>query len=381
MISIDTPASETLTGKVQRWEVGGDFPWMPPPRSRCIQFPSRSVYFALGRHCVIALLEVLGPKPKRRLWIPSFFCFEVAKSWSQWFNVNVYRDDPRWPEPDWRSLSPDPCDIVIAVNYFASREADPWDDWHQRKSCILVEDHSHDPLSEWALTSQADYVFSSLRKTLPIPDGAVLWSPMKNRLPRPRMSSTVPGANQKLSAMLWKAEYLQGAGGPKLKQKYLSLLRRSEIKLDACRLVGTSSFTRKYISGGVPERWRMRRARNVRYLVQELKDWPIACPLFSTWPEGAVPLALVLVFRSAGERDRYRSMLSFHDVYCPIHWVGGHTAFPEERDLSSRILTVPSDQRYTVMDMKKVARILLGLNSTLHNATEDNYRGARSVRE
>jgi hypothetical protein len=381
MISIDTPASETPTGKVDRWEVGGDFPWMPPPGSRCIQFPSRSVYFALGRHCVIALLEVLEPKPKRRLWIPSFFCFDVAKSWSRWFNVSFYRDDPRWPEPDWRSLSPDPCDIVIAVNYFASREADPWNDWHRRKSCILVEDHSHDPLSEWALTSQADYVFSSLRKTLPIPDGAVLWSPKKNRLPSPRMSSAVPGAKQKLSAMLWKAEYLQGAGGPELKQRYRSLLRRSEIKLDACRPVGTSSFTRKYISRGVPERWRIRRANNVRYLVRELKDWPVAGPLFSSWPEGSVPLALVLVFRSAGERDHYRSRLSSHDVYCPIHWVCGHTKFPESRDLSSRILTVPSDQRYTVVDMKKVARILLSLNSTIRNAAEYDYKGARRVRE
>ena len=67
--------------------------------------------------------------------------------------------------------------MVVGVNYFGVREAEPWQAWRERTECILVEDHAHDPASAWATTSTADYAFSSLRKTLPVPDGAILWSP------------------------------------------------------------------------------------------------------------------------------------------------------------------------------------------------------------
>jgi hypothetical protein len=178
--------------------------------------------------------------------------------------------------------------------------------------------------------------------------------------------------------MRWKAEYLQGKGKADLKQKYRHLLCESESKLEACPPLAISSFSQKYISCGIPDQWRKQRTRNMRYLLQQLQDWPVARPLFAAWPEGAAPLALLLVFRSTGEREQYRSLLLSHDVYCPIHWASTETAFPESIDLSLRILTIPTDQRYTVNDMKKVARVLLSPNSPIHHAIREDsnvYQG------
>ena len=75
---------------------------------------------------------------------------------------------------------------MLAVNFFGIRKGKAWQDWlSQHKDIILIEDHTHDPFSTWAQQSTAHYAMASLRKTLPIPDGAILWSPQKMSLPKP----------------------------------------------------------------------------------------------------------------------------------------------------------------------------------------------------
>lgn len=343
---------------LSRWEIGSDFPRIEFPQSSAIRFPKQSVYYALGRHCVVGLLDLLPQSPQRRLWIPSFFCHDVAKYWSQWFEVKFYSDDPRWPEPDWKTILPSAHDIVIAMNYFSSRHARPWNTWHRNVKCLLVEDHTHDPVSEWALNSEADYVFSSLRKTLPVPDGAVLWSPRMHPLPRARRPLGGTIVKQRLSAMLLKKQYLQGKGSTILKQRYRTLFGRTAASLETTRPSSISPFSRRYLAGGIPKEWRRRRNQNAHALIQHLKGWRVATPLVTAGPAGSASFAVVLVFRKSQDRDAYRSFLISKNVYCPVHWPCKKREFPGSRDLSSRIITIPADQRYTPEDMRKVAHIL-----------------------
>jgi hypothetical protein len=112
--------------------------------------------------------------------------------------IAVYADDPCRPEPDWSTLQPANDDVVLAVNYFGIRSGEPWRRWHEKRSCFLLEDHSHDPVSGWALHSRADYAFSSLRKRMPVPDGAILWSPKREATQRfavPDMAPSLSGSS------------------------------------------------------------------------------------------------------------------------------------------------------------------------------------------
>jgi hypothetical protein len=59
---------------------------------------------------------------------------------------------------------------------FAKDSLPGWEERRAASEWLLVEDHSHDPFSPWAVGSSADYAFCSLRKTLPVPDGGLLWS-------------------------------------------------------------------------------------------------------------------------------------------------------------------------------------------------------------
>jgi len=337
-----------------RSEIGGEFHLPVDPPGPYHRWPEGSVWFALGRHAVQALLRRLRA---RTLWLPDYFCHEAARSWRDAVEVELYEDDPRWPEPRWETLRPRPRDVVVGVNYFGVRSGDPWFTWRASTECVLVEDHAHDPSSEWATASQADYAFSSLRKTLPVPDGAILWSPRGLVLPD-QPAGGADGSELKLAAMLLKGEYLAG-GSDELKGRFRRLQLDGEERLATSDVAGASPATREALVRGVPLPWRARRSENTARLVAALHDWDAAEPLFSEWPADAAPLGAVFAFESAAERDRVREVLREGGVFCPVHWADAAVSSSKRvRDLAHRILTIPTDWRYSAPEMARIASLV-----------------------
>src|SRR5690348_175019 len=88
-----------------RWELGSEFHWCGLPEPPFLTWPSTSIWYMLARHAVANLVRHCantGPK----LWLPSYFCPEVQRACQNLTEIREYSDDPRWPEPDWRSLTP-----------------------------------------------------------------------------------------------------------------------------------------------------------------------------------------------------------------------------------------------------------------------------------
>ena len=341
-----------------RWEIGNEFHWMGLPPAPFVRLPEAASWYLLGRHAVIDLLQSLSAIP-RTLWVPTYFCHDVADYWRRFLHVAVYVDDPHWPEPKWSTLRPAPGDVVLAVNYFGVRGGEPWRLWREKNNCILLEDHSHDPVSGWAQQSRADYAFSSLRKTMPVPDGAILWSPRRLQLPEATDTDT-SGSSLKLAAMIWKREYLRGATASAVKPLYRHWQQDGEIFFgQSVRISRASPYSQEYLSFGVPVRWRRQRAANVRHLLRQLRTWSGAQPLFCSWPPGGAPLAAVFCFSSPKERDSVRRALEGANIFCPIHWPAPTHCDFAVRELAAKILSIPADQRYRSTDMDEVARILL----------------------
>lgn len=340
------------------WEIGSEFHWMGLPSAPFVRLPEVASWYLLGRHAVIDLLKSLPAIP-RTLWVPSYFCHDVADYWRGFLHVAVYVDDPRWLEPKWSTLRPAPRDVVLAVNYFGVRGGEPWQLWREKSDCILLEDHSHDPVSGWAQHSKADYAFSSLRKTMPVPDGAILWSPRRLQLPK-AVDTDISGSALKLAAMIWKREYLRGATASAVKSVYRHWQQAGEIAFDqSMRISCTSPYSREYLAFGVPVRWRRRRVANVRRLLHQLRTWSGAQPIFCSWPSGGAPLAAVFCFSSTEERDSVRKALEGANIYCPVHWPAPANCDSRVRELAAKILSVPADQRYRGTDMDEVARVVL----------------------
>jgi hypothetical protein len=342
---------------LERWEIGSEFQWTGLPQAPFVPLPEPATWFLLGRHAVVDLLRGV-PSIARRLWVPGYFCHDVADYWRGFCPIAIYADDPRRQEPDWATLQPSKNDIVLAVNYFGFRSGEPWQQWRKRQACILLEDHSHDPVSVWAQHSQADYAFSSLRKTMPVPDGAILWSPQGHPLPQ-TTEEEFAGSALKLAAMIWKREYLEGRASPAVKSIYRQWQRAGEDALErSTKVFSATRFSRQYLAAGVPVRWRHRRELNVRRLLRQYQTSSRIHPVFVSWPPGSTPSGAVFRFDSPTSRDRTRKRLEAARIYCPIHWPAPSHCDQTVRELAATILTVPTDHRYGNVDMDRILRVL-----------------------
>ncbi len=339
------------------WEVGSDFHWVGMAPGPFLPWPNPAIWFALGRHAVLQLMKEAGTR--RNLWLPNYFCSEVVQAWSASANIHIYEDSPALDHPKWETLTPASDDLVVAVNYFGMDDGIAWAEWKRKHACILIEDHSHDPHSIWALTSRADYAFCALRKVMPVPDGAILWSPVRRHLPSPAVSEADAGSLEKLTAMLFKSEYLAGNGSPELKEEFRRLQLSGEASLECAPVSAASLFTMRYLASGAPLLWRTVRRDNARELLLHLRDWRAAVPLHASVSDESAPFGVPLVFASAEGRDYHREFLRSRKIYCPIHWVMPQDSTPGAGELSCRILTIPCDQRYSSTDMQRVAETLI----------------------
>lgn len=369
----------------QLWEVGSEFDWSNDfvrSTGEAINLPSNYELFSTGCASLFGLEKILNHKRDRklRLHLPCFFCMEAASKLAKAFDIYWYRDLPNQKYPDLETLNASAGDLVLAVNLFGIKSEQVWQDWSKANSdVILVEDHSHDPFSTWALKSRADYAMASLRKTLPIPDGAIIWS--GKNLPLPEASKTESdGAYKRLSAMLLKRAYLNG--GNVSKDTYRQLEIESQDSLDDVENDKISAFSANVLSSLDIKQFRDRREANIKHflnlsLSEQDQNWQ---PLFSSWENGSVPFNSIIVCRNREIRDFLRKYLIGKNIFPPVHWPQPHNGMTSKDldaiDLSNRILTIPTDQRYSLDDVSRVVTIVKGFftNSEMNLSIYANSR-------
>jgi hypothetical protein len=344
--------------RTARWEIGSEFEWPDRAAGPYVAWPEPHRSYALAQHAGVAVWRQCKTGSARvpTLWIPDFFCPPVVEMWSRaGIPIERYPDDPRWTDPEWPSLRPDPGDLVLAVNYFGCRAGEAWQEWKRHHVEVhLLEDHSHDPVSNWASGSNADYAFASLRKTLPVPDGAIVWSPTGRDLPPPPTTNDVTGSALKLAAMVLKRDYLAGRRDDKA-------FRAFQVEGEAAMLseqdLAISPWSTALLAAGFPTAFRDRRRTNWHAFVNIARNVK-GCSLLDVQPGAVGVFNPVIVLEDRKQRDAVRAALVQHNVYPPVHWVQSSSAPPRVVDLADRILTMPLDQRYDSADAAGVARIV-----------------------
>jgi hypothetical protein len=346
----------------EEWELGSEFDWSNEflMASKTNNFlPKLYELFSTGTACLISLNNLLNQNQGRqlRLHLPSFSCMDFATKLKKYFEICWYRDLPTQESPDFNSLNTCPGDLVLAVNLFGVRQRKCWQDWlSKHNEIILIEDHSHDPFSSWAQQSNAHYAIASLRKTLPIPNGGIIWSPQNIKLPK--ASSESPASCKKLTAMLLKRAYISGANISK--DIYRRLEIESEEELDCETNYAASTFTSNILNCLNIKEFRRKREKNVKQFLAwiSITNHPNWTPLFTSWPDGSVPFNSIIVCKDPENREALRNYLISQNIFPPIHWPQtpeNSSNDPLAIDLSKRILTIPTDQRYSLDDISRVA--------------------------
>lgn len=305
--------------------------------------------------------------------LPSYLCYSMLLPFSRMgIRVDYYRVDADLAV-DWQDLQRKAEKLggraaAVIVNYFGFPDSGCVDAVEairrimQTGACVIY-DATHSLLNEcpWPI---ADVCIMSLRKSLPVVDGAaVVW--LGDARPAPALSATTERVDAYFSsralAMTLKASYvLDGYGS---RRNYLHLYDQAEAALD-----GEFSAMRAMsgVSRSIAKRLdvdRIRRARRDNYaaLVKALggKDANRVGfrLLFPELPDGVVPLGCPVV---ADERDALREYLAGCGILAQVLWHSPPDVspedYPESRRLSGRILVLPCDQRYSADHMAEAAR-------------------------
>lgn len=342
-----------------RWEHGSEFHHVapvpgdlqadaPPWRGGLLVGSGRDALRLVARHGRAA-------RQWRRFWIPTYLCQEVvAAIATEGLPLVAYPDLPGRP---LELPAASPGDAVLVVNTFGRRGGPPP---APPPGVDLVEDHTHDPTSPWAFVSRAEYAVASLRKTLPVPEGGVLWSPRGLPLPPapPLTLARREAAEAKRQAMVLKSRYLDGESVEK--EEFRRLALAGEARIASGEVSAMSDETRALLETLPARRWRAARARNQAFLAARLAHlhW---LEVLTVEAPSAVCFSAVLVFDQPVRRDRVRTGLIARRVYPAVLWPLEETVLPvggEARALSRRILSLHCDARYTEADMARVADLV-----------------------
>lgn len=310
-----------------------------------------------GRMCIVVLIRQYGWK---RLWMPDYFCYEVIDSIHEQTGIviKLYADSPLC-EGEVKDLPFEDGDALLRMNFFGMR------DFRSNKEINIpvVEDHSHDPFGHWALYSDADWCISSIRKTLPLPEGGMMWSPKGHQL-KIELNESVE--NEEIARTRWegmemKSCYLKGEDVSKetFREKYT----KTEPWFDTAEPVLIDERSRKLVTeqfdinlwlGAKRRNWQLLRSLIDKEHSQIMTVQHESCTMFS----------LVLLLQNKKKRDAVRKQLIASCVYPAILWEVSDGASLQAKDFSQRMLSVHCDGRYSEEDIHQLSKIL---NEVLEN--------------
>lgn len=335
------------------WEAGAMHDLRPYPPGAPAEWPwADERRYGTGRDALRALLaHGRVHRGWRRLWVPDYFCQDVVAALQQCeLELRIYPDDPLRPLA--AHVDTAAGDAVLVHNAFGLRGLPVLP-----AGVDIVEDHSHDLTSPWAHHSSAAYAAASLRKTLPVPDGGVLWSPAGLPLPPP-VPCTLQRERagfQRLAAMHLKALYLAGHAVPKPAYRALSIAGEEHIA--AGPISGMGPWTDAVLDSLPIAEWTAARRRNHAQLREALEGTRVT--LAASQPGAGTPLSALLVTETPEARDALSRGLIERDVYPAVLWsleepaVDGIGA--AALDLSRRTLLVHVDHRYGAEDIERIA--------------------------
>lgn len=313
-----------------------------------------AVYFANGRHAILTAVQVGGYK---RLWVPVYFCHEVIASIRKaGIEVVFYDDYPLQKHDDdvVRNLPYRGKDALLRLNYFG------WRKWRDNSDIPVpvIEDHTHDLIGHWARNSNADWCLASLRKSLPLPEGGVLWSP-KGYTVKPPVSTAENDTcvEERLRGMMLKRDYL--CGEKVEKNTFRGLYLSTEDQIGELNISGISQVCLEILMSFDIKKWYEDKKRNWEYLTH-IEGIPEERSMLED-SLNCTPFSIVLEMSTDARCAEVRKKLIENDVYPAVLWSLPESCVDYSRafSFSRRMLSVHCDGRYTLEDMEKLSCLLM----------------------
>ena len=347
-------------------EFGSDFNTVINFRLKAFHpyLPEKSSFFANGRQ---ALLSILKHNNFKRIWIPNYYCYDVV-DYLRNENIEIlfYHQWPRLSSNkiygSIGSISFAEGDVLLRVNTFGLNKfkADA-----SSFAVPVIDDITHDLCGQSAISSTADWCFASLRKTLPIPEGGILWSPKNHALPSlPQATDEINHiVKRRAEAMALKTSYLKNLINNK--EEFLHQFQTTEHELVNSQISCISNSTKDFLLHFDIQRWYLQKKLNWLLLSEISSDKAVVIKPDNI--ETCYPLSLLLLFNTPRQRDIAKEKLISKAVYPAILWKLPVTASVEAMQFSETMMSIPCDARYNQDDILHLKSIIEQVLSDLQN--------------
>lgn len=305
-------------------------------------------FFALGRHALAQAAQELIARDVKLIHLPDFLCSSMLAPFERFMAWRLYPlTEDLLPETGALDLLGQ-GDAVLVCNFFGRdipsgvvesiRAA-------RARGATVVSDLTHAPFepAPW----RDDLTIISLRKTLPIPDGAIIMGhllcdpPVVEGLSPDALDVRSAAAREKYSAARDGGNTASASQALSDFERYLETVATpapmSDHSITALASLDTEALARA-------------RIRNAATIVRLLNDLDGLSPL----PGYGSQLAPAYVTCRTAHPRELQTSLARQGVYCPIHWPR-----PTQLDnLAWRndLISLPIDHRYDSHDMERIAR-------------------------
>lgn len=327
---------------------------------------NKYILFNSGRSALkFYLKEIYHKKHKRGIFLlPSYLCGSIIQPFNELkipFHFYKINKNLEIDHQFLKRLITDSVGGILFIHYFGF----PQDkiilkflDSLKSFGIDIIEDITHSILNTEPGV-YGDYIFSSLRKIFPIPDGGFLKSnqgTLQNFELKQGYDATW---GNRLVGFLYKDKYLKGKLSDK--NKFLALFKNAEDILDTreIEILSITRFSKLLLNKFNPTRIAKQRRQNFNFLLKQLRKSNQVALLYKNLDEKICPLGFPIL---TDERDSLKAKLIENNIFPPIHWeLPGNIdkeEFSESWELSNQILTIPCDQRYTLADMQYVVDVI-----------------------
>lgn len=329
------------------WELGSDFAWPSDSLLRgndtvpWTSDPDHLLYLESGRQALALVSGHLRQRGFKALVFPSHYCESMITPFIRdGWEVQLIAVDSTWRcVPPDRPL-PDPAHtLIFSMSYFGVPESPTWLAFLNESVALgarVLSDETH-RLLEPGLAA-AHFRVGSLRKLVPVPDGAFLAGV------EGETSSTGRQGAIRRDAMRVKATYLAG----ELSGPHLPLYAHAESVTEADERPARMSVVAEQMVSVVDyEKLAEARMLNHAYLEEELTELGVQV----TTGQARVPSHAVI---SLPDVRALRTYLTGQRIYCPIHWPVPPKSYPRRSLWRDDVLSIPIDHRYSAADMERV---------------------------
>lgn len=348
-------------------EIGGDYS-VSEERLKCLSLqPStmpdaKKQYISTCRSAIRELLKEFNLKIKIA-FVPAFTCHVVVEPFLEdGYDVYPYSLN-RDLSVNWNNVMRDVeiynPSVVLLHSYFGINtlpDASEYISELKKRGVYIIEDETHSMFSDFEHLD-TPYHIGSIRKWLPIPDGAYITGLDHKAL---SADNDVELVNAKLKAMIEKSDYITHSRNEKTLYREIFVI--AEEILDTRRATyGMSDVSIRMYNATAWDSYYQARRLNYNYLSENINNSSVI-PILPKCRECEVPFMFPVYVKGAETRIKLQRYMVENKVFPTIIWgipEGIKTTIDDEvQYIYEHILCFHCDQRYTIDDMSRLIFLL-----------------------